>query len=199
MIRVKMGSREVHNHFVANSRGTGVTPERVMAPVEKYDQIYPQGLLYGAIIASVRDYFKTKSAGKYPEYHLAFCAHYVTDLSQPLHNIEHSPFNQRDHSLNSGSLQFAKSLFIKLKEQPSPNDYRSQSSQNGRFGQPLTSGRKVARKQAKISPAGRGLSQDSLGLFPKDRRVLLIIDGTRSPYPAFHKVIPSEPPTDFKR
>ncbi len=155
MIRVKIGSQEGHNHFVTNSRGTVVTPERVMAQVEKYDQIDPQGLLYGAIIASVRGYFKTKSAGKYPEYHLAFCAHYVTDLSQPLHNIEHSPFNQRYHSLNSGSLQFAKSLFIKLKEQPSPNYYRSQSSQNGRFGQPLTTGRKIASGIPKILPPAK--------------------------------------------
>jgi hypothetical protein len=78
-------------------RGTLVTPDMGMAQVKKYDQIDPHGHLYGAIIASLRDYFKTKSAGKYPAYHLAFRAHYVADLSQPLHNIEHSPFNQRHH------------------------------------------------------------------------------------------------------
>jgi hypothetical protein len=37
MIRVKVGSREGHNHFVTNFRGIVVTPERVMAQVEKYD------------------------------------------------------------------------------------------------------------------------------------------------------------------
>jgi hypothetical protein len=43
------------------------------------------------------NYVKAKCAGKYPEYQLAFCAHYGADLSQPLHNIENSPFNQRHH------------------------------------------------------------------------------------------------------
>lgn len=55
------------------------------------------GHLYGAIISSVRDYSKMKSRGKYGEYHLAFCAHYVGDLSQPLHNIEYNSFNQTRH------------------------------------------------------------------------------------------------------
>jgi hypothetical protein len=33
---------------------------------------------------------------------LAFCAHYVADLSQPLHNIENSPYNQANHKDTDG-------------------------------------------------------------------------------------------------
>ncbi len=97
MIKKKMGNREGHNHFVNNPRRTVITPEMVLAQAEKYNKIDRHGHLYGAIIASVRDYIKEKERGKYGEYHLAFCAHYVGDLSQPLHSIEHSIFNQRYH------------------------------------------------------------------------------------------------------
>jgi hypothetical protein len=97
MIRLKIGNKEGHNHFVNNPRATSVSPEMVMGQVKKYNTIDPAGHLYGAIIASVRDYIKPKKEGKYAEYHLAFCAHYVGDLSQPLHNIEHNAFNQKYH------------------------------------------------------------------------------------------------------
>jgi hypothetical protein len=102
MIREKMGNREGHNHFVNNPRGIAVTPEMVIAQVEKYNKIDSHGHLYGAIIASVRDYIRKKNAGKYAEYHLAFCAHYVADLSQPLHNIEHNAYNREHHSDTDG-------------------------------------------------------------------------------------------------
>jgi len=94
MIKVKMGEREANNHYANNPRGRLVTPGRVMAQVEKYDQIDEQGHLYGAIIASLRNYIAVKKEGKYAEYHLAFCAHYVGDLSQPLHNTEYDAFNK---------------------------------------------------------------------------------------------------------
>jgi hypothetical protein len=102
MVKVKMGDREGNNHYVNNPRETVVTSEMVMAQVEKYDQIDEHGHLYGAIIASVRDYIREKKKGKYGEYHLAFCAHYLADLSQPLHNIEYGPFNKRYHKAMDG-------------------------------------------------------------------------------------------------
>ena len=80
-----------------NPRGTTITPEIVLAQAEKYNKIDSHGHLYGAIMASVRDYLKKKGSGKYGEYHLAFCAHYVGDLSQPLHNIEYNAFNKARH------------------------------------------------------------------------------------------------------
>jgi hypothetical protein len=94
MIKVKLGEREAHNHFVNNPRGSLVTAEMVMAQVEKYDQFDEQGHLYGAIIASLRNYIADRKKGKYAEYHLAFCAHYAGDLSQPLHNLEYNAFNR---------------------------------------------------------------------------------------------------------
>jgi len=97
MIRVKMGPKEGHNHFVNNSRGTSVTADMVMEQVKKYNTVDSYGHLYGAIIGLVRSYIKDKNEGEYPEYHLAFCAHYVADLSQPLHNIEYNAFNQKYH------------------------------------------------------------------------------------------------------
>ncbi len=102
MIREKMGDREGHNHFVNNPRGMVVTPDMVVAQIEKYDQIDSHGHLYGAIIASVRDYIARKKAGKYAEYHLAFCSHYVADLSQALHNIEHDAYNVEHHMATDG-------------------------------------------------------------------------------------------------
>ena len=54
--KLKMGDKEGHNHFVNNPGGTVVTPEMILAQVERYNQKDPVGHLYGAIIASVRDY-----------------------------------------------------------------------------------------------------------------------------------------------
>ena len=93
MIKEKMGNREGHNHFVNNFRGTEVTPEMVLGQAEKYNKLDHHGHLYGAIIASVRDYLKKRGSGRRAEYHMAFCANYVGDLSQPVHNIEHNLFN----------------------------------------------------------------------------------------------------------
>jgi hypothetical protein len=64
MIKVKTGDREGHNHYVNNPWGTVVTPEMVMAQVEKYDQIDEHGHLYGVIIASFRDWTGDKKKGK---------------------------------------------------------------------------------------------------------------------------------------
>ena len=102
MIREKMGNREGHNHFVNNPRGKVVTPDMVVEQLEKYNKNDSHGHLYGAIIASVRDYVAKKKAGKYAEYHLAFCAHYVADLSQPLHNIEYDAYNRQHHMDTDG-------------------------------------------------------------------------------------------------
>ena len=62
------------------------------------------GHLYGAIIASVRDYLKARDEGKYGEYHLAFCAHYVGDFSQPLHNTLFNLYNRRNHTAIDGTI-----------------------------------------------------------------------------------------------
>jgi hypothetical protein len=102
MIKVKLGNKEGHNHFVNNPRGTSVTSEMVTGQVPKYNTVDFHGHLYGAIIASLRDYRRDKKEGKYAEYHLAFCAHYLADLSQPLHNIENDGFNRENHRTVDG-------------------------------------------------------------------------------------------------
>jgi len=100
MAKLKAGER--HSHYVNNYPDTTVTVAMVMDQSQKYNQIDENGHLYGAIIASLRDYIEAKKKGKYGEYHLAFCAHYLSDLSQPLHNIAYSVFNQKYHEQIDG-------------------------------------------------------------------------------------------------
>ena len=98
MAKLKAGDRESHNHYaLSNPSGRIVTSAMVMAQVDRYNQVDMDGHLYGAIIASMRDYMRVKRMGKYAEYHLAFCAHYVGDLSQPLHNTLYNAFNREYH------------------------------------------------------------------------------------------------------
>ena len=102
MAKLKAGHIEGHNHYANNKSGTVVTPEMVLAQANSYNRVDFGGHLYGAIIASLRDYIKEKRAGKYREYHLAFCAHYVGDLSQPLHNTSYNSFNRKFHTTIDG-------------------------------------------------------------------------------------------------
>lgn len=97
MIKLKAGEIEYFNHFVNNPPGTVITEKTVFKMAKRYNETLDAGHLYGAIIASLRDYFKHVEEGKYGEYHLAFCAHYVGDLSQPLHNTLYSEFNKKYH------------------------------------------------------------------------------------------------------
>ena len=97
IIKIKAGDIEYANHFVNNPPGRGVKPKMVIDQAKYYNTTEKKGHLYGAIIASVRDYQKDQKKGKYGQYHLAFCAHYVGDLSQPLHNTIYNDFNKRIH------------------------------------------------------------------------------------------------------
>jgi hypothetical protein len=101
MIKVKAGPIEKANHFANNPRGTVVTAQMVLGQVAAYNRSgdpHGHGRLYGAIIAAIRDYLKEKKRGKYGEYHLAFAAHYIGDLSQPLHNILYDDYNRKHHA-----------------------------------------------------------------------------------------------------
>lgn len=97
MIKLKARQIEQPNHYVNNPAGAIVTPAMVLKQVGKYNQPDTNGHLYGAIIASVRNYVKNRQKGKYGEYHLAFCAHYVGDLSNPFHNTPYDLFNIQYH------------------------------------------------------------------------------------------------------
>ncbi len=63
------------------------------------------GHLYGAIITSLRDYISVKATGKFGEYHTAYCAHYVGDLSMPLRNTLYDAFNQKHHAAMDGIVE----------------------------------------------------------------------------------------------
>ena len=103
MLKIKAGYTERLNHYTNNPRGTIVTSEMVIQQIKKYNRKTDiKGHLHGAIIASIRDYLKEKERGKYGEYHLAFCSHYVGDLSQPLHNTLHTSYNRKNHKTTDG-------------------------------------------------------------------------------------------------
>jgi hypothetical protein len=59
----------------------------------------------GAIIGALREYEEYSALGKYSQYHLAYCAHYIGDLSMPFHNIPFDIFNQNRHSINDGIVE----------------------------------------------------------------------------------------------
>jgi hypothetical protein len=105
MTKLKAGDIESPNHYVNNPPGTVITPEMVMAQTERYNQVDEKGHLYGAIIVSVRDYIRDKNKGKYGEYHLGFCSHYIGDLSMPLHNTLLNPYNMRNHVKTDGIIE----------------------------------------------------------------------------------------------
>lgn len=102
LAKVKAGDREQHNHYANNSAGSTVTAAKVLAQVRRYDTVDPAGHLYGAILAAVGDYAAERARGKYGEYHLAFAAHYLGDLSMPLHNTEYNAFNRKNHAAMDG-------------------------------------------------------------------------------------------------
>jgi hypothetical protein len=100
MLKIKAGYKERLNHYTNNPRETVVTPEMVFQQIEKYNKKTDvTGHLYGAIIASLREYLKEKQKGKYGEYHLAFCVHYVGDLSQPFHSTLYNSYNRKNHHI----------------------------------------------------------------------------------------------------
>ena len=101
--KIKAGDVEKKNHYVNNPPSTVVTAEMVLDQADRYNKpLDLKGHLYGAIIASIREYRTTTLKGKYAEYHLAFCAHYVGDLSQPLHNTLYNDYNQQNHTATDG-------------------------------------------------------------------------------------------------
>jgi hypothetical protein len=94
---------ESPNHYYNNSAGRKVDASTVLGQVERYDRPGDdEGHLYGAVIGSVRAFRNLKTTGKYARYPLVFCAHYVGDLSMPLHNTPYDDFNKARHSINDG-------------------------------------------------------------------------------------------------
>jgi hypothetical protein len=104
--RLKAGDLEQHNHYVNNRKDAVITPDTVLAQIKKYDSPRDdKGHLYGAIIGSLRLYINAKKAGEFAEDHMAYCVHYIGDLSMPLHNTYYNPFNNRYHLEMDGILE----------------------------------------------------------------------------------------------
>lgn len=104
--KVKAGTKEGRNHFFNNDNNEDVSAKTVLAQADRYNKSNDkEGHLYGAIIASLREFKSAKSAGKFAEYQMAFSVHYIGDLSQPLHNISHDRFNKTHHAINDGIVE----------------------------------------------------------------------------------------------
>lgn len=104
--KIKSDRIERNNHYFNNNANIEVTQKMIFEQSGRYnDPADSEGHLYGAILAALREYGKTVQQGKYPEYHIAFCAHYTADLSQPLHNTFYDEFNQKRHSVNDGIVE----------------------------------------------------------------------------------------------
>jgi hypothetical protein len=103
--KIKAGNKEARNHYSNNPPGSVITPQTILDQVARYDDPNDEkGHLYGAIVASLRDYRSAKAAGKYAVYYLAYCMHYVGDLSMPLHNTIYNLFNRKNHSSMDGAV-----------------------------------------------------------------------------------------------
>lgn len=104
--KVKAGTLERYNHYFNNPLNVQVTPQLVLDHAGRYNDPNDQfGHLYGAIIASLKRYVETTVEGKYAEYHLVYCAHYLGDLSNPLHNTPYDEFNRERHAVNDGIVE----------------------------------------------------------------------------------------------
>ncbi len=107
--KLKAGNIESYNHWFNNNAEVEVTEQMVLDQVERYNKrnkgVDEEGHLLGAIIASLRTYEKDRKAGKYALYHFVYCAHYIGDLTMPLHNIAYDDFNKEYHQANDGILE----------------------------------------------------------------------------------------------
>jgi hypothetical protein len=111
----KAGDVEEKNHYYNNYENVFITDKIVLDQVKRYNSPSDdEGHLYGAIIASLKDYRNKKSSGKFAEYPMAFAVHYIGDLSQPLHNLPYDHFNKTHHTANDGIVD--EDILDKIKE-----------------------------------------------------------------------------------
>jgi hypothetical protein len=104
--KIKAGNIEAFNHWYNNNSESEVTPQMVTGQISRYNKTDEwsdsEDHLYGAVIAALREYEQFLNSGKYAEYHIVYCAHYIGDLSMPLHNIPYDDYNKNRHSTNDG-------------------------------------------------------------------------------------------------
>jgi len=104
--KIKAGNIEYFNHWYNNNGESEVTAETVTKQINRYNKTNPlldaEGHLYGAIVAALREYEQYLNSGRYAEYHIVYCAHYIGDLTMPLHNIPYDDYNKNRHHANDG-------------------------------------------------------------------------------------------------
>jgi len=109
LAKIKAGHVESYNHYFNNNAEDEITVSMVFHQIDRYNErnklLDSEGHLLGAIIAALRAYDKDIKRGKYAEYHLNYCAHYIADLSQPLHLIAYDDFNKTFHDLCDGVVE----------------------------------------------------------------------------------------------
>jgi hypothetical protein len=106
MAKEKSGGYEEGNHYRNNGRGVIVTADMVLDQVRDYNcRCNDEGHLYGAIIAAFSQYREGRGNNKYARYPLGFAAHYIGDLSMPLHNVDYNVFNRTYHAANDGVVE----------------------------------------------------------------------------------------------
>ena len=168
MAKVKAGSIESNNHFFNNPRNIKITPAVLFQQAARYNKPdRSEGHLYGAIIASLRDYRSASRRGKYAEYHLAFCAHYIADLSQPLHNIPYDDFNKKHHAASEGNAN--KNILENV--QKLRNHMYNISLRPDRFEDDLA--REIARIANLSGTLGRSLKKENRDMTTKEAYVQL--------------------------
>ncbi|MCE1273125.1 MAG: hypothetical protein HGA60_04105 [Chlorobiaceae bacterium] len=155
----KFSDIESPNHYFNNSAGKKVNAEMVMEQVERYDRCDTgDGHLYGAIVGAVRAYRSAKSSGKYARYPLVYCAHYVGDLSMPLHNTAYDDFNRKRHSINDGVIDAGiRDSIASIRSRMKPIAIRDENELAREIAAVAESARKLGRK---IRKENRNMTSD---------------------------------------
>ena len=150
---------EEKNHYFNNSAQKEVDETMVFEQVARYNKTGDEeGHLYGAIIGAVRAYKAESAAGKYAEYPLVFCAHYVGDLSMPLHNTEYDDFNKKRHTINDGIIEGSvRNNIGYIQRNIRPITIDSESDLAREIARVANSARKLG---AKIRKENRDITQD---------------------------------------
>jgi hypothetical protein len=91
------------NHY--SNQAAPITPADVLRQVDRVDRADAAGHVYGAIVVSARHVAAALASDKRPNYAYGFLAHYVGDLSQPLHNSPYDAFNQQHHRRIDGLVE----------------------------------------------------------------------------------------------
>jgi len=157
--KTKAKDIEDGNHYFNNDAKAYVTEKMVLDQVQRYNTTKDEeGHLYGAIIASVKDYKNEKKKGKYAEYHLAFCAHYIGDLSMPLHNAPYGEFNKKHHTEEDGVVEFSVLNNIGFIQR---NIYEIKIKDENGLAREIARIANISRQLAyKMEARGKGMSQD---------------------------------------